>query len=247
VLKNGTIGSFFNYNTGFDVLLLDANDDVVDYVSVDGHTQQEQGACTGTALAFPYQISSPGAKIKFIFRSPDGTGAAALDNFSISPATTSASTCFANAVTIIAQNAGNNPVPNYTNIIQITVSTGNGNWSINNADGTLSPNPNPDADDDGTVAYTFVDTDNSEIVLDLTNTHAEETVTIIVSDPAEGVTSASAPLTFSRNVFVITEDPIQIAGRPQAMAIEMWTDDAAASPSCAIDGYRSVNQYRHDS
>ena len=263
VLKNGTIGSFFNYSTGFDVILLDEYLDVVDYVSVGGHIEQEV-ACTGDDLPYPYQISSPGTKVKFIFRSPDGTGAwngpssastpptegttndgttggaAALDHFSISPTTTNGSTCLANAVTIIAENGGNNPVPNYTNTIQITVSTSHGNWSINSADGVL--NPNPDTNDDGAVNYTFVATDNSQIVLDLTNTHAE-IVTITVSDPAEGVTSTSAAITFSRNVFVITEDPIQIAGRPQAMAIEMWTDDASASPSCAIDtNYNSSSQ-----
>ena len=262
VLKDGSIGSFFNYSTGFDAILLDENDDVVDYLSVDGYTLQEQAGCTGTALAFPYQASAPGASVKFVFRSPDGSGpwggpssasalptegasndgvvAPSLDHFSITPATTNGSTCLANAITIIAENGGNNPVANYTNTIQISVSTGHGNWSINNADGVL--NPNPDTDDNGTVNYSFVTSDASEIVLDLSNTHAE-TVTITVSDSSEGVTSTSVAINFSRNVFIITEDPIQVAGRPQAMIVEMWTDDAAASPSCSIDtNYNSSTQ-----
>ena len=164
----------------------------------------------------------------------------ALDHFSIAPATLNASTCLPNAITIIAENAGNNPLANYTNQIDITVSTSHGNWSINNADGALSPDP--DSNDDGAVSYTFVDTDASEIVLNFSNTHAEN-VTITVSDTASGVTSTSVPITFSRNVLVITEDPIQIAGRPQAMVVEMWTDDLAGSASCGIDtNYNSITQ-----
>ena len=120
VLKDGSIGSFFNFKTGFDAILLDENNDVVDYVSVGGYTLQEQPGCTGAALPFDYQSDSPGASIKFISRVPDGTGdwdgpnsasapptegadnnggatASALDHFNISPATTNASTCLANA------------------------------------------------------------------------------------------------------------------------------------------------------
>ena len=74
VLKDGIIGSFINFKTGFDVILLDANDDVIDYLSVDGHTQLEQAGCTGASLPYDYQAGAPGASDKFIFRTPDGTG-----------------------------------------------------------------------------------------------------------------------------------------------------------------------------
>ncbi len=257
VLNDGSIGSYYNFSTGFDAILLDGSGLVIDYLSVDGFNDQEVADCTGDELAFDSQASTPGASDKFMFRDPDGTGdwnstpSAAevptegstnngagggggpqLNHFSITPTTVNASTCLANAVTIIAELANNNPVPNYTNQVQITVSTGHGNWSISNADGVLAPDP--DTDDNGAVSYTFVPTDLAEIVLNFSNTHAEDVI-ITVSDTAEGVASSSVLINFSRNAFIITEDPIQIAGRPQSMTVEMWTDDAAASPSCAID------------
>ncbi len=74
VLKDGNIGSYINFKTGFDAILLDGNGDVIDYLTVDGHNDLEEAGCTGAALPFDYQTSSPGASDKFIFRSPDGTG-----------------------------------------------------------------------------------------------------------------------------------------------------------------------------
>ncbi len=164
----------------------------------------------------------------------------AIDHFNISPASVNASTCLPNTITIIAADSSNNPVANYTSQIDITVSTSHGNWSINSANGTLSPSP--DNDDNGAVSYTFLDADASQIILNLSNTHAES-LTITVADAVAGVSTTSVPITYSQNVFIITEDPIQIAGRPQAMTIAMWTDDTAGSGSCGIDAnYNAPNQ-----
>ena len=82
--------------------------------------------------------------------------------------------------------------------------------------------------------------DASEIILDLSNTQAE-TLTITVTDLTTGISSTSGSITFSQNIFVITEDPIQIAGRPQEMTIAMWTDDGIGG--CSIDtNYNSATQ-----
>ena len=165
----------------------------------------------------------------------------ALDHFTITPATTMASTCLPNAITIVAEDASNSPITTYSNQVNITVSTGNGNWRTNSA--ANSTVPNPDNDDNGAVSYTFLAADAGDIILDLVNTHAES-LTITVSDPIEGVTSSSVVVTYSSNVFVITEDPVQVAGRPQAMNIAMWTDDVLGSASCGIDpnyDYASVS------
>ena len=152
-----------------------------------------------------------------------------IDHFRITPATTSASTCLPNAITIVAEDASNNPVTNYTGTVDINTSTNNGNWSINDADNTTIPNP--DNDDDGAVSYAYLLSDAGEIILDLSNTHAE-TLTVSVEDPLEAVTSTSVAISFSDNVFVIVEDPVQVAGRPQAMRIEMWTNDGS---NCFVD------------
>jgi hypothetical protein len=167
-----------------------------------------------------------------------------LHHFVITPATSSASTCLPNAITIVAEDAFNMPILDYSNQVNITVNTGHGNWSINDADGILSP----DGDDDGAVSYTFVDSDNGVAVLDLTNTHAES-LTITVFDAVENITSDSlVPIAYSRNTFIITEDDaIQVAGKPKPMTIALWTDDAvppgSPSPGCAIDtNYASATQ-----
>ena len=150
-----------------------------------------------------------------------------LDHFTISPASFNATTCLPNAVTITAEDAANNPIASYTDTISISTSTAHGNWSVNDADNVTSPNP--DTNDDGAVDYSFVASDLGVIVLDLSNTHVE-TLTITVS--GSGVSSTSANIGFSDNVFVISEDPIQVAGRPQAMNVALWTNNGA---NCFID------------
>jgi MSHA biogenesis protein MshQ len=150
-----------------------------------------------------------------------------LDHFTISPASFNATTCLPNAITISAEDSAGNPITSYTDTVSISTSSNHGNWSVNDADNVTSPNP--DTDDDGAVDYSFVASDLGVIVLDLSNTHAE-TMTITVS--GSGVSSTSANIDFGDNVFVISEDPIQVAGRPQAMNVALWTNDGA---NCSID------------
>lgn len=154
-----------------------------------------------------------------------------LDHFRITPANFTASTCLANAITITAEDVNNAPVSNYTGTVNISTSRAHGNWSIGSGGGILSPNP--DNDDNGVASYSFVVGDASRIVLNLRNTHAES-LTISVNDAGAAITSTSAAVNFSRNVFVVTPDPIQVAGRPQAMNIAMWTDNTP-SAGCGID------------
>ncbi|MFO7604364.1 MAG: DUF6701 domain-containing protein, partial [Gammaproteobacteria bacterium] len=75
VLKNGTIGRYFNFNTGFDAVLLDAANNVIDYLSVSGRSAVEtQLGCTINGLPYDTQANAPGGSAKFLFRSPDGSG-----------------------------------------------------------------------------------------------------------------------------------------------------------------------------
>ena len=150
-----------------------------------------------------------------------------LDHFVITPASFAASTCVPNAITIIAEDAGNNTLSSYTGTVMIATSSGHGNWSKNAANGQLAPDP--DNNDDGDVAYSFDSGDGGVAILDLSNTHAE-TLTISVSDG--GVSTVSASIVFGDNAFVISADPVQVAGRPLAMSIAMWTNDGA---DCFID------------
>ncbi len=189
---------------------------------------------SNTRIAFVEKADSNGES--FFFDNVQIQGCISpLDHFRITPATTAASTCLPNAITIVAEDASNNPLTSYTGTINISTSTGNGNWSINDADNVT--NPNPDNDDNGAVDYTYLLSDAGLIILDLTNTHAE-TLTITVADAVAGVSSTSVVIGYADNVFIITEDPVQVAGRPQAMNIAMWTNDGA---NCFIDTNYNYN------
>ena len=148
-----------------------------------------------------------------------------LDHFRITPATTSTSTCVANAITIVAEDASDMPILDYANQVSISVDTNHGNWSKNTALGVLDPDP--DTDDNGAVSYTFDLLDLSTAILDLSNTHAE-TVAITVTDPSIPVTSISTSITFSDNAFTIIDndllvagDNVPVAGRDHSYQIQM--------------------------
>ncbi len=255
---SGVTLSFTYYETG----TWEGNDRFSIHVSNDGgaswtQVQQFSNDQGSTPQNFSVDISAyvaANTRVAFVERANDideifyidnvrifGCRTVTLDHFRITPATTAASTCLPNAITIAAEDASNNLLTGYTGTVAITTSSlvGNnhGNWSINTAANVTVPNP--DNDDDGAVGYTFVAADAGDIVLDLSNTHAE-TLTITVSDPALAVASTSVAITFADNVFVITEDPVQVAGRAQAMSIAMWTNDGS---NCFIDtnyDYNSV-------
>ena len=74
VLRDNSIGRYFNLKTGFDAILKDSNGDVIDYISVDGYNALEDPSCTGASLPYDTTFGAPGASDKFIFRVPDGTG-----------------------------------------------------------------------------------------------------------------------------------------------------------------------------
>jgi len=237
----------------------EANDSVEIHVSSDGGLTwnliqtftDDQGASfqpfstdisayisSNTRIAFVTRADNNGEKFFFDnIQIEVCTAATLLDHFRITPASAIASTCLPNAVTITAEDSGNNTLTNFTDLVNITVSTNHGNWSVNSADNVTSPNP--DNDDDGAVSYRFLSSDAGQIVLDLTNIHAE-TLTIQVSDPFQGVASTSVAVTFGDNVLVLTEDPVQVAGRPQAMNLAMWTNDGS---NCFINqDYNSATQ-----
>ncbi|MDH3220457.1 MAG: immune inhibitor A [Gammaproteobacteria bacterium] len=235
----------------------EADDEFDVYVSADGGANwtlirtfsDDQGGAfqSFTSDLTPYIASN--TRIAFVIRADSGgenffidniqieacAAVVVLDHFSISPATISASTCLPNAITIVAEDASNNPITAYTGTVNIATSSGNGNWSVNNADSVT--NPDPDIDDDGAVGYSFVTSDAGEIILDLANTHAE-TLTVTVTDAAAGVTSTSVAIGFADNVFILTEDPVQVAGRPQAMSVALWTNDGS---NCFIDTSYNYN------
>ncbi len=144
---------------------------------------------------------------------------------------TSASTCAAKSVTIVAKDSSGSTLTGYTGTVTITTSTSHGDWS-RTPTGTLV---NGTADD-GVATYTFVAGDNGSVALSFTNTHADD-LTFNVTDatvPSSSTTSSPAT-SFRDSAFVITEDPIQIAGRNQTISVSLYTK---VGGSCSADaGY----------
>lgn len=160
------------------------------------------------------------------------TAASSIDHLEVDFGSASASTCSPKAVTIRA--CVDSAVPcttlkdDYTGTVTISTSSNHGDWSINDANGTL--NPNPHTADDGAVQYTFVDADDGDVVLDLTNTHADD-LTITVTDAAASETVVSGTIQFRDNAFVITPDPVTVAGKDQTMTVTAYQRDGT---DCAV-------------
>lgn len=156
----------------------------------------------------------------------------ALDHFSISVGAGTASTCTPLAVTITAEDAANNVLTGYGGLVDLSDSAGHGDWSVNAANGTLTPG----AADSGSATYQFVPADNGTVTLNLADAHADD-LTITVSDPVAGVTSTSGTVSFRNNAFVITSTDALgtqvVAGRPQGFNAALWRKDPNTGV-CAI-------------
>ena len=153
-----------------------------------------------------------------------------INHFAIDIGGPTASTCTPKNITITALNSLNNVVTDYSGTINITTSTAHGDWAKVTAAGTLTPG----AADSGTASYQFVVADGGVAVLALSNDHADAALTVSVVDSLVPTSSTtSAPIGFGDNAFVLTNDTVQVAGRPQAMSVAMWRK-APGSGVCSI-------------
>lgn len=151
-----------------------------------------------------------------------------LNNFLINVGAASASTCTAKSIQITARDAANATLTGYVGSITLSTSSGHGDWSKITANGTLSSG----AADSGAATYSFAAADSGSITLGLTDSHADNP-TVTASDASAGISATSTTINFLDNVFVITEDPIQVAGRNQAMSAALWRKDASTG-TCSI-------------
>ncbi|WP_372522089.1 DUF6701 domain-containing protein [Sulfuricaulis sp.] len=158
----------------------------------------------------------------------------------------SASTCAAKGVTITAKDSSGNTLTGYTGTVTITTSTSHGDWS-RTPTGTLV-NGTPD---DGIATYTFVAGDNGSVALSFTNTHADDLTFNVTDATVPSSSTTSSPVTsFRDSAFVITEDPIQIAGRNQTISVSLYTKvggscsaDASYTGSKNLDAWLTLDAY----
>ncbi len=161
------------------------------------------------------------------------SNAVAPDHFAIGDAGTAVN-CQASPVTITAHNSSHQPVAT-TGTIQVSTSTGHGDWSLTTGAGVFVAG----ASNSGTASYTYSSADAGVVVLSLQDTTAE-TVTINVVDGSVTQKSGSAiaseqpPLTFVPSGFRITNGSnvgtaigTQIAGKisTQSLALQAIRTD----------------------
>jgi len=160
-----------------------------------------------------------------------------LANFEVvGPGT--ASVCEPAEITIRARDTANNPVSDYSGTVNLTTSSGNGNWNIVSGNGTLSPQP--DNDNNGQAQYTFVNGDSGEIRLGLSNRLADA-LTISVADTSGGQNGTSGVIQFQENAFVITQSDSLgddfVAGRNHQLRVRVISRDSVTDECGLVTEY----------
>ncbi|MFA9462302.1 DUF6701 domain-containing protein [Thiohalorhabdus methylotrophus] len=138
--------------------------------------------------------------------------------------------CLPETVTLAAVGSSGTPVPDYTGTVTLSTSTGNGTWTLQSGNGTLS---DPSADD-GTATYTFAAADGGEVTLALRNTHRER----LNIDAADGTVSDvddSGDMVFRPYGFLVTPDPLpdQVAGRAFDLTLTA-AGEIPSDPGCGV-------------
>lgn len=157
------------------------------------------------------------------------TAAGSVTSFGIDTGGAAASTCAAKQVTITARDASGSALTSYVGTIQLTTSANRGDWSVVTGAGTLANG----AANDGAASYTFSAGDRGVVTLALANSHADDLAVRVVDSGAPSSSTTSSTINFRDNAFVLTPDPVRIAGRPQSIGVALWRKDAS-SGNCAI-------------
>jgi MSHA biogenesis protein MshQ len=156
--------------------------------------------------------------------------AATLDHFDIDLNGGAASVCSPQAITITARDADDNVLTSFAGSINLSTSTGHGDWQNTNVAADALGSLIQGTADSGTASYAFEGSglDEGNIRLNLSNSHAE-TLTITVSEVGGFVSSTSSNLSFSENAFDIIEndnlDEDVVAARPHQFTARMLRVD----------------------
>lgn len=173
-----------------------------------------------------------------------------LDHFQIDVASV-ASVCAPVEVVISARDDSNLLLDDYTGTIDLTTTSGSGNWSegpSGQLEGVLSPAP--DLNNDGQAGYQFVSADNGAISLYLANPTADA-LRVRVSDPLLGVQSVSSVVRFQENALVIESVDANgldiVAERDHAFVVRAVRREPGSSSECGLiteyDGQVSVSAW----
>lgn len=148
------------------------------------------------------------------------------------------STCAVKSIALSALKADGTPYTGYTGTVNLSTSTGSGDWSLSSGGGSL----NNGSADDGAATYTFVAADNGAVTLGLSEQQAR-TLSVTATDSAvTTITTTSAGIAFSDNTFVFSEDlsakiagsDVAVAGRAHDFQVALYRRDAGTGSRCGI-------------
>ncbi len=166
-----------------------------------------------------------------------------LAGFSVQPATTAASTCVADDITVTALDAAGNTLTTYGGTITLTTSSGHGNWALVKGQGTFTPG----APDSGTATYSFSPLDQGQAVFALSDTHADD-LTATATDTVTAISGTSPTIEYRDNVFLLTpvnppaDGPlVVVAGRPETFQAEMIDSDPVTGSCGPAPGYDATS------
>lgn len=171
---------------------------------------------------------------------------ATLASLNIALGASSASTCSPASITISARDADDQIMTSYVGTLNLSTSSGDGDWSLTGTAGDAYGTLTLGATDSGKASYVFDadGLDQGQVTLHLTNTHAQ-TITLTAEDSAAGVSAVSASLTFADNAFVVAVVPSHaydlIAGRSHPLAVYMMRKDPATGECGIAENYNTAN------
>ncbi len=157
--------------------------------------------------------------------------APSVGSFGINTGGATGNTCAPKNITITARDTAGATLTGYTGTVNLTTSTGRGDWAIVTANGTL----NNGVANDGAATYAFAAADNGVITLALTNRSPDAALTITAVDSVVPATSTtSTAIAFSDSAFLFTLDPVQVAGRDQVISATLWAKNSATAATCSV-------------
>ncbi len=194
-----------------------------------------------------YTEALTAAEVSVAYLETRACGGSLLDHFRIDVGDGVASTCAPENISITAEDSDNQRISNYVGEITLsTANTNHGRWLKTTTPSDAFGNLNTSGGDDGAAVYTFdlTELDQGEITLQLDNTHAE-TLRIVVTDAAEGISTSSSNLTFSENTLVITNTDTLgrdiIAGRDHNFHVELVKRDPISGECGVATDYTQTN------
>jgi len=163
------------------------------------------------------------------------------DRLEVSVGQSNASVCTPNPISLSVRDSSNNIMTSFEGVVDITTSSGNGNWSMVTPNGRLIVGAN----DSGSASYTFESSDQGQVVLQLSNQRAENLqINVAVRDGTAN--GQSTEISFRENAFVFDfsrDSSDVIAYRAHNVDVRLMRRDPD-NGDCGIATDYNINEIR---